>query len=595
MAARRFPLRPGLPALAGLAICLGCLAGLRATGAPASPLATAGRVARADSVMVVAAQPLATAAGLQILRAGGNAVDAAVAVALALAVVEPYSSGLGGGGFALSFTARDGSVRALDFRETAPAAARRDMFLVDGEASGAFSRYGALAVAAPALARGLAELHRAGGRLPWPRLVAPAVALGRDGFPVTALLRARIAAGDSIFNAPARAVFLPGGRVPAVGDTLRQPELARTLAALARDGGEALNAGPLAAALARAVRQEGGLLTEADLSAVRPVWREPVHGSYRGLEVWSMPPPSSGGVHLVQMLNILAGYHLPNPFATCGEDEGPAEPADLAYARDDVVHLLVESMKFAYADRSRYLGDPDFVSVPVRRLISRAYADSLRARIDPDAALPWDALAGAPVVLPESDQTSHLSVVDGAGDAVAMTLTINLSFGSGLLAAGTGVILNDEMDDFVAAPGVPNAFGLVGGAANAIAPGKRPLSSMTPTILLRDGRVFLVSGSPGGSRIITTVLQTVLNVVDFGLDAGAAVSAPRIHHQWYPPEVFYEPFGLTRRCARLLAARGHVLQPREALGNAQLIVVDPATGRRAGASDPRGEGAAGGY
>jgi gamma-glutamyltranspeptidase/glutathione hydrolase len=592
MGCRQILARAGFHVLVVLVLSLSCLVSLLPDDVLATPLVSAGRVARGDSVMVVSAHPQATEAGLEILRAGGNAVDAAVAVALALAVVEPYSSGLGGGGFALSFTARDGRVRALDFRETAPAAARRDMFLVDGKASADLSCYGALAVATPALARGLAELHRAGGRLPWPHLAAPAIALARDGFPVTPLLCERIAEGDSIFNAAARAVFLPRGRILAVGDTLRQPDLALTLEALARDGGEALNEGPLAAGLVRTVQQEGGLLTEEDLTAVRPIWREPVRGTYQGFEVWSMPPPSSGGVHLIQMLNILAGFPLQNPFTACG---GDANPADLVYGRDDVVHLLIEAMKFAYADRSRYLGDPDFVSVPVRRLISRAYADSLRERIDPDVALPWDALEGAPVVLPESDETSHLSVVDGAGDAVAMTLTVNLHFGSGLLAAGTGVILNDEMDDFVAAPGVPNAFGLVGDEANAIAPGKRPLSSMTPAILLREGRVFLVSGSPGGSRIITTVLQTVLNVVDFGLDAGGAVTAPRIHHQWYPPEIFYEPFGLTRRCARLLAARGHVLKLREVLGNAQLIVVDPTTGRREGASDPRGEGAAGGY
>jgi len=552
--------------------------------------------------MVVTAHPLASEVGVQLLAAGGNAVDAAVGAALALAVVEPYGSGLGGGGFLVTFSQSTGAVRALDCRETAPAAASRDMYLVAGAADLELSQSGPLSVAVPGLVRGLWLLHQEEGRLTWDRLVQPAVTLARDGFAVSAMLRERIEYHRDRFNEAARAIFLPSGEVPALGDMLVQTDLAVTLAAIAQEGPDALYTGPVAAAMVATLRAGGGLLTLSDLADYHPCWREPIQGTYRGLAIYSMPPPSSGGVHLLQMLNILAGDDLVNPFRLeygqipLVDETGRTTPPCLRVYDDAAYcHLLAEAMKFAYADRSRWLGDPDFFPVPVARLTSPAYADSLRGCVQPDSILPWQSVGGIRIEPVEGSQTTHLSVVDGEGNAVGATLTINLNFGSGWVATGTGVLLNDEMDDFVAAPGVPNAFGLVGAEANAIAAGKRPLSSMTPTIVLNDGRIFMVTGSPGGSRIITSVLQTILNVVDHDLDVAEAVAAPRIHHQWQPPVLYYEPFGLSRACAHGLTTRGHTLVLKEAMGNVQAIVVEQNSGVRYGAGDPRGMGQAAGY
>ena len=550
------------------ALLLAVLLSLLAGGASAVEAPVTG-----EQTMVVTAHPAATRVGLEILNRGGNAVDAAVACAFALAVVEPYSSGLGGGGFFMVLDEGRGRVRALDARETAPRRAHRDMYLVDGLPDPELSRFGPLAVAVPGLVRGAEELHRQEGSLPWTDLLQPAIELAAGGIPVAPMLRERIAAKAQRFDDPARAIFLPGGEVPRVGDILIQEDLARTLEAIADQGARAFYSGPIAESLARA-----GHLELQDLADYRPRWRDPIHGRYRGLEVFSMPPPSSGGVHLVQMLSLLEGFDL----------------AGAGFGSARAVHLLTEAMKFAYADRSLYLGDSDFVPVPVAMLLAPARIDSLRGLISTDRAYPETAIQGAPVDPPESNETTHLSVVDAAGNAVAATLTINLSFGSCHVAPGTGVVLNDEMDDFVAAPGRPNAFGLVGGEANAIAPGKRPLSSMTPTIVLQDGRVRMVTGAPGGSKIITTTLQTIINVVDHGMDALQAVSAPRVHHQWYPPRLYHEPFGLSPDSAALLSGMGHQLQQRSPMCNAQIIVVDPATGLRQGASDPRGMGSAAG-
>lgn len=531
------------------------------------------------SCMVVAAHPLAAQAGADILARGGNAVDAAVAVALALAVCEPYSSGLGGGGFLVTFNSATGQVAALDARETAPLSAHRDMYLVNGRPDADLSCYGPRSVAVPGLVRGLWELHEKAGSLPWADLVEPARILAAEGFPVSPMLRDRIASAEPQFNHAARTIFLPGGVVPAVGYLLVQPDLAGTLAALAVQGPGAFYTGPVARALAAAASDDGQGLTLADLADYRPRWRDPIQGRYRGLTIVSMPPPSSGGVVLVQMLNILEGFDL----------------RSAGFGSAAAIHPLTEAMKFAYADRSLYLGDDDFVPVPVARLLSRARADSLRGLIDPQRAYPENFIVGAPLDPHESSETTHLSVVDAQGNAVAATLTINLTFGSGLVAGGTGVVLNDEMDDFVAAPGLPNAFGLVGGEANSIAPGKRPLSSMTPTIILQDGKVRMVTGAPGGSRIITTTLQTIVNVIDHDMDARQAVAAPRIHHQWFPALLYFERFGLSPDTARLLESMGHHPTPRGFMCNAQIIVVDPTTGIRSGASDPRGMGTAVGF
>lgn len=534
----------------------------------------------AEHGMVVTAHPLATEAAVRILREGGNAVDAATTAAFVLAVVEPYASGLGGGGFVVGWRAGTRTSFALDCRETAPAAATRDMFLgPDGQADLARSQTGGLAVGVPGLVRGLWELHQREGRLPWPRLLADATRLAQAGFPVTPPLRARIGEDEPRFAPPLRALLLPDGQLPPEDALLRQPDLARTLARIAAEGPDAFYAGDVAASLVACVRDAGGRLTRDDLSRYQPVWREPVAGTYRGLRVLSMPPPSSGGVLLLEMLGVLEGFDL----------------AAAGYGSAAAWHPMLEAMAFAYADRSRFLGDPDFVAVPVARLTSRAYADSLRARIRPDRATDPASIVGAATPTLEPAHTTHVSIVDEQGNAVAATLTINLTFGAGLLAPGTGVILNDEMDDFVAAPGVPNAFGLLGGEANAVAPGKRPLSSMTPTIVLDDAGVFMVTGSPSGSRIITTVLQTILHVVDWKMDALAAVRVPRVHHQWSPPTAFHEPFGLSPDTRTTLAAAGHVFTERPAIGLAQLIVRDRATGLWTGASDPRGAGLAKGY
>jgi gamma-glutamyltranspeptidase/glutathione hydrolase len=563
----------GIDALRSAALVGLCsLAAAGTSGAQLHPV-------QADSGMVVAAHPLAAAVGVTVLQEGGNAVDATVATAFALAVVEPYSSGLGGGGFALTFDPATGSVHALDFRETASSAARRDMFVRDGKADTSLSRTGPLAIAVPGFVSGLWELHGRGGSLAWSHLLEPAVELARQGFPVDARLQERIARHQGRLSGAALEVFLPDGQVPRIGAILRQCDLARTIETIAQRGACAFYEGPLAQRLSRAVVSDGGLLTVEDLRAYRPCWREPVQGEYRGLTVVSMPPPSSGGVHLIQMLNILSGMDL----------------GGWGYGSAASCHGLIEAMKFAFADRSLWLGDPDQVRVPTSRLIAKSYADSLRSRIRADAALSWRDVKGAPVLPTESDETSHLSVGDRDGRTVVATLTINLTFGSGFMAAGTGVLLNDEMDDFVAAPGVANAFGLIGGDANAVAPGKRPLSSMTPTLVLREGRVWLALGSPGGSRIITSVLQVIVNVVDHGMNLSQAVAAPRIHHQWYPPWVEYESYGLSPDTASLLRLKGHRLLPREAMGNVQALMVDRESGRLLGASDPRGMGAASGY
>jgi len=529
----------------------------------------------APRAAVATAHPLATRVAADVLRDGGNAVDAAVAAAFALAVVEPYSSGLGGGGFFVAHLEGPDRDLALDARETAPAAARRDMFLRDGEPDAAASRTGALAVATPGLVPGLWELHGREGRLPWARLLAPAVALARGGFPADTLLVRKIRTHADRFDAAARAVFLPGGEPPAAGDTLRQYDLADTLERTARRGGVEFLTGETARALAAAVAEAGGVLTAADLAAYRPVWREPLRGSYRGLTVLGMPPPSSGGLHLLQMLRMLE----PRPVAAA------------ACADAETAHRLAAAMTFAYADRSRWLGDPDFAPVPVARLLDPGRLDSLMAAVRPDRRVAWDEAGGLAVPAAESDHTTHLSVLDAEGNAVAATLTINLGFGAGMVAPGTGVVLNDEMDDFAAAPGVPNAFGLVGAEANAVAPGKRPLSSMTPTIMLRDGDVALVAGSPGGSRIITAVLQTVLNVVDLGLDPRAALSAPRLHCQGFPELLYHEPGAFAPGVAAELRARGYELAARAAIGNVQLVVAGE-DGRVDAAADPRGVGAA---
>ncbi len=537
------------------------------------------KAAVGDSCMVVSAHPQATELGLAMLRHGGNAVDAAVAVSLALAGCEPYSSGLGGGGFFVFFDPVSGDVKTLDARETAPQSAHHDMYLVDGKPDSQLSCDGPLASGVPGLVAGLWELHQSGGQLPWSELVLAAAEVVRV-LEVSPMLHRRIILKSEYFNDAARKVFLPQGQVPEIGSSLTQSDLYSTFQAIAANGPQAFYHGRIAEAMVRVSQTANGSgLTLQDLASYRTRWRKAIHGRYRGLDIFSMAPPSSGGVHLVQMLNILEPFDL----------------KEAGFGSATSVHWLAESMKFAYADRSLFLGDTDFVAVPIDRLVSRSRADSLRSLLDANQAYPEKLIVGAPLQDLESTETTHLSIIDAQGMAVAATLTINLTFGSCRMAAGTGILMNNEMDDFVAAPGTPNAFGLVGAEANSIAPGKRPLSSMTPTIVLQEGSVRMITGSPGGAKIITTTLQTIINVVDHGMDALQAVSAARVHHQWFPRILYFEKYGLSPDTRRVLESKGHRLVERSPMCNAQIIVVDPETGMRQGASDPRGMGQASGF
>jgi len=533
----------------------------------------------AESGMVASQEAVATRVGVEILRRGGNAVDAAVAVGFALAVTLPRAGNLGGGGFMLIHQAATGETVALDYREMAPAAAHRDMYLTGtGEVDKQKVRYSHHGIGVPGTVAGLAAAQERFGSLPLATVIAPALALARDGIIVTPDLAGSLKSREERLKrwpATAAVFFKADGSGYEVGERLRQPDLAWSLAQIAAQGPAAFYGGAIGQRLAADMARHDGPLTLDDLLAYEVRWREPLRGRYRGVEIAAMPPPSSGGVHLVQMLNILEGYDL----------------KALGHNGADSLHLMVEAMRLAYADRARHLGDPDFTAVPVKGLVSKAYAARLRAGIDPARTRPSAAVnAGDPAPY-ESAETTHYSVVDGDGNVVSNTYTLNFSYGTGIVAAGTGILLNNEMDDFSAKPGVANAYGLIGGEANAVAPRKRPLSSMTPTIVFRDGAPWLVTGSPGGSRIITTVLQMVVNVVDHGLNVAAATAAPRIHHQWLPDRLFVER-GLSPDTLRLLRARGHQIDERFAMGSTQSIMRIDADGRTVllGASDPRRRG-----
>jgi gamma-glutamyltranspeptidase/glutathione hydrolase len=530
---------------------------------------------RPPGMAVATAHAAATRAGLEVMQGGGNAFDAAVAVSAALAVVEPYSSGLGGGGFWLLHRAADGLETLVDGRETAPAAAHRDMYLdARGHVVTGLSVDGPLAAGIPGMPAALEHISSRYGRLPLSQSLAPAIRLARDGFAVTP--RYRRLAGfrlDVLRASPAAAsVFLDAGEVPAEGHVVRQPELAATLEAIAGRGKAGFYDGPVAAALVHGVRVAGGIWSAEDLASYHVMERTPLAGYYRGLRVVSAPPPSSGGVALLTMLNILAGDDLPALDPTVR------------------VHLLVETMRRAYRDRAEYLGDPDQVDVPVARLVDPGYGARLRKGIRLDRATPSAALPPA-FPVPDGPHTTHFSILDAEGNRVAATLSINYPFGSGFMPSGTGVLLNDEMDDFSVKPGVPNVYGLVGAEANAIAPGKRPLSSMSPSFVEGPGRVGIL-GTPGGSRIITTVL---LGILDFAQGHGPAswVSSPRFHHQYLPDEIQYEPGALSAAQVTGLEHMGHRLAPLSSpYGNMQAILWDAGAGRLEAASDPRGEGLA---
>ena len=553
----------------------------------AAALAAAGLAAEDQSVggqhgMVASRSPLASEVGAQVLRNGGNAVDAAVAVGFALAVTYPSAGNLGGGGFMVIRLA-DGRLTANDHREKAPAKARRDMYLDEnGEVVPGLSTASHLASGVPGTVDGLLDVLARHGTLTRQDAIAPAVRLAKEGFALPADIAAQFKRQRDAFApypASVAAFSKADGSAYEAGDLFRQPELAATLERIAALGREGFYAGRTAMLIAAEMKRGGGLIEPADLAAYRSVWRVPVRGTYRGYEIVSMPPPSSGGILLVQMLNMLEPYDI--------GALGAGTPATL--------HLMIEAERRAYADRAEHLGDPDFHAVPAAMLVDKRYARQRFANFDTAAASSSDDIgAGAPWPA-ESPETTHVSVLDAAGTAVAYTTTMNLGYGSKIVVPGAGFLLNNEMDDFSAKADTANSFGLVGREANAIAPGKRMLSSMTPTIVLKDGEPLLVTGSPGGSTIITTVLQVLVNFIDHGMALKAAVAAPRVHHQWRPNRVVYEEGALSPATEKALRDKGHVnlMQIPFRLGDANSVV---RTGEAiVGVADPRNAGAAVGF
>ena len=526
--------------------------------------------------MVVAQEGTAARVGLEILKKGGNAVDAAVATGLALAVTLPRAGNLGGGGFMLVHLAKQNKTLAIDYRETAPEQTQPDVFLdAHGDALARLSRDTGLAVGVPGTVAGFAlALGKYGsGKFTMADLVEPAAALARGGIIVEEDLADSLAKAQRLTRwASSVAIFLhPDGSPLKRGETLKQADLADTLETIGREGAKGFYDGPVADKIVAAVRAAGGTMTTADLRAYQAIERVPVTGSYRGHTIVSMPPPSSGGVHVIELLNILEGY----PLARQGANSAAS------------IHDMAEAMKLAYADRAEYLGDPAMVNVPVKGLTSKAYAAKLREMIEPNRARPASEIKAVNPMPYESDQTTHFSVVDAEGNAVANTYTLNFSYGVGLVADGTGVLVNNELDDFAAKPGAPNAYGLTGGRANQPGPRKRPLSSMAPTMMFRDGKLELVTGSPGGSTIITTVMQIILDTVDFGLNLAEATAAVRIHDQLLPDQLSVER-GLNPDTIHLLEGEGYKVNVRDAWGSAESISV--ANGFLAGASDPRQRG-----
>jgi gamma-glutamyltranspeptidase / glutathione hydrolase len=550
------------------------LALLAATG-PSRPVAVGAHA------MVATEEHYATQAGVDVLRAGGNAVDAAVAVAYALAVVDPCCGNIGGGGFML-IRMHDGSERFIDFREKAPRAATRGMFLdANGNAVTQRSRKGWLAVGVPGTVLGMETARKEYGTMSRDALISPAIALARDGYTFQAgdLMPFAGSASEGHGNAYTfarqpneRAIFMRDGHLPHAGQLIKQPQLAATLELIRRDGAKAVYDGPIARAVVSASNAGGGILTMADFRNYSVSEAAPLHCAFHGYDVASAPPPSSGGVTLCEILNVVA----PLPLASWGWHSAKS------------LHYITEAERRAYADRNAYLGDPVFVKDPVAELLAPAYAAKLRAQIDPQRATPSvDVKPGLGQLAHENEETTHFSVVDAAGNAVAVTYTINDWFGAGIIAGDTGFFLNDEMDDFTAKPGVPNRYGLVQGERNDVRPGKRPLSTMAPTIVTKNGRLVMVTGSPGGARIITTVLETLLNALVYGMNAQQAVDAPRTHMQWLPDQLEYQPDAFTAATAAQLSKMGYAMSEIAAWGSAQAVIIDPETGIRYGGSDSR--------
>jgi gamma-glutamyltranspeptidase / glutathione hydrolase len=524
---------------------------------------------------VVATSKYATEAGMRVLREGGNAVDAAVAVGYTMAVTHPVAGNLGGGGFAVIRMA-DGKTISLDFREMAPGKATRTMYLdAAGNVVPKLSLDGYLAAGVAGTVAGMSAMLDKFGTKKLDYLMQPAINYADKGFVISARNAETFVEHKERLSkyASSRKYFLkPDGSTYKEGDVLVQKDLAKTLLLIAKQGPKAFYEGPIADLIEKDMKANGGIMTRDDLKRYKPIWREPVRGTYRGFEIISMGPPSSGGTHIIQMLNILEGYDL----QAMGQNSAAT------------VNVMAEAMRFAYADRSEYMGDPDFVKVPVGTLTSKAYADKLRGRIRQGAATPSDQVRPG-TSFPEGTNTTHYSVVDRWGNAVSITYTINDYYGSAAAVNGAGFLLNNEMDDFAIKPGVPNLYGLIGGDANAVEPYKRPLSSMSPTIVLRDHQVYMVLGSPGGARIITTVMQVILNVIDHGMTIREAIDTPRVHLQWIPDELRIEKNGLSADTVEKLTAMGYKIQVKPNMGDVNAIMVDPKTRALLKASDPRNE------
>ena len=571
------PTRPFRPLILAIAMALPLLSSpsLLADESPIfSQMATAQPV-WAKHGMVASQETLASRTGVEILKQGGNAVDAAVAVAFSLAVTLPRAGNIGGGGFMLVHIAKENKTIAIDYREMAPSKAKKNIFLDEnGDAVEKLSREHGLAVGVPGTVMGMSLALEKYGTMTLAQVTAPAIKMAQEGISVTPDLAQSLAGLKrrmAQWPTTAAIFYKADGSDYQVDDILKQPELAHSLSLIAEKGTKGFYEGETATKLINAVKDAGGIMTLDDLKNYKVVEREPVRGEYRGYQVVSMPPPSSGGVHIIEMLNVLQQFPIDK----------------LGHNTAQTIHLMAETMKYAYSDRSEYLGDPDFYKVPVRALTSKDYAQKIASQIAMNKATPSAEIKPGKLAPYESDQTTHFSVVDKWGNAVSNTYTLNFSYGSGLVAKGTGILLNNEMDDFSAKPGVPNGYGLVGGDANAVEGNKRPLSSMSPTIVMKDGKPFLVTGSPGGSRIITTTLQIIMNVIDHGLNIAEASNAARVHHQWQPDELRVES-SFNRDTISLLEAKGHKVKVQSAMGSTQSIMVTEQG--IFGASDPRHSG-----
>ncbi len=564
------------------------LVGVFAARAAAAPM----RPTHAAHAMVTSVHALASQAGVDIMKQGGNAVDAAVATGFALAVVHPSAGNIGGGGFML-VRMNDGKLHFLDFREKAPAAAKADMYLdSQGNVIPNASLVGYKAIGVPGSVAGMVHAQKKWGKLPLAKVMEPAIRLARDGYALA--YEDALNLKDEVLTSfpESKRIFQRDGNYFQPGDVFKQPELARTLERIAQNPDDFYH-GEMARQIAASVQKGGGLITVKDLADYEVKEREPIRGTYRGLEIYSAPPPSSGGVALVEALNILEGYDL----------------GKLGNRSAESIHLAIEAFRRAFYDRAEFMGDPDFSRIPVAQLVDKKYGAAWRESVNPDKASASNALKRPdmfkdldryaathpqPKAVHEPEHTTHYSVVDADGNAVAVTTTLNMGFGSGVTVEGLGFLLNDEMDDFSSKPGVPNGFGLIQGPANAIGPGKRPLSAMTPTIITRDGKLLLVLGSPGGPTIITTVLNVLTGVVDYGMNIQEAVNAPRFHNQWLPDSTRIER-GLSPDTIKLLEQMGHKIEVRPYWGDAECIMIDPKTGERLGGTDGRMNGKAVGY